>query len=199
MKEEGWKDRNHFLYISACVQKCSSTGCIVYSSLTFLSSTQLLPNIYWVPTVYQMEREHLHPTHACGLYPEHHNTRAVDSTVVTVSQHYLVNKVSSAHCEFCEEEWGSSLGKMDTDVTGSSPKTVQGDIPLNDSLVTFWYSLSFLFTNYIDLSRGKDWHCEYITCFKNHLFVNEMVAWCLQRFADMATWVYLPFGRFYHI
>ena len=39
MKEEGLKDRNRFLYISACVQKCSSTGCSVYSSLPFLSLT----------------------------------------------------------------------------------------------------------------------------------------------------------------
>ena len=88
---------------------------------------------------------------------------------------------------------------MNFDVTDSSPKMAQANIPLNDSLVIFRYSLSFLFANYIDLSWGKDWHCEYITCFKTHLFVNETVAWCLQRFADVATWECLPFGRFYRI
>lgn len=71
----------------------------------------------------------------------------------------------------CEERWGSSTGKMDIDVTESSPKMVQGNIPFNDSLVIFRYSVSFPFTNYIDLSWGKDWHCEYIICFKSHLFI----------------------------
>ena len=39
-----------------------------------IGGTHNLSNIYWVPTVYQMERGHLHMTHACGLRPEHHNT-----------------------------------------------------------------------------------------------------------------------------
>lgn len=54
---------------------------------------------------------------------------------------------------------------MDIEVTVGSPRMVQGNIPL-DALVIFKDSLSFLFTNYVDLSRGKDLHCEYITCFK---------------------------------
>lgn len=158
-----------------------------------------LSNIYWVPAVYQMVKGHLHMTRACGLRPEQRNTRHFNPTVVTVSQHYLVNKVSSVDRETFEGWWESSLGKMNFDVTDSSPKMAQGNIPLSDSLVIFRYSLSFLFTNYIDLSWGKDWYCEYITFFKTYLFVNETVAWCLQRFADKVMWEYLPFGRFYRI
>lgn len=80
---------------------------------------------------------------------------------------------------------------MDIDVTDCPPRIVLGNIPLSDSLIIFRYSLSFLFTNYVDLSGGKDLHCEYISCFKNHLFVNEMVLWCLGAF--------LLFGRSSHL
>lgn len=198
MKEEGLKDRNHFSCISAHVQKCSSTGCMHTVVCPFLSHTQLIKYIlsaYCVP-----DGERTSPHDSCMWSPTWASQhRAFNSTVVTVSQHYLINKVSSVHREIFEGGWESSLGKMNFDVTDSSPKMAQGNIPLNDSLVIFRYSLSFLFTNYIDLSWGKDWHCEYITCFKTHLFVNETVAWCLQRFADVATWECLPFGRFYHI
>lgn len=140
-----------------------------------LSSTQQLPKIYWMLTGYQMEREQRTSPHESSM-------RALSSALkhrgmwlycVIVSQDYLVHKAFSAHCRFWQMwgrvSWGSSLEKMDSDVAHSSPKTVQGDIPLNDSLLNFRNSLSFLFTNYTDLSGGKDWHCEYITCFKNHV------------------------------
>lgn len=196
MRGEGLKDRNHFSCTSAHVQKCSS--CMRTVICPFLSPTQLIKYILSACCVPDGERTSPHDS--CLRSPtwaaQH---KAFNSTLVTVSQHYLVNKVSSVDRETFEGWWESSLGKMNFDVTDSSPKMAQGNIPLSDSLVIFRYNLSFLFTNYIDLSWGKDWYCEYITCFKTHLFVNGTVAWCLQRFADVAAWEYLPFGRFYRI
>lgn len=131
--------------------------------------------------------------------------RDVDCMVISwypyFPRHYLVNKASCVDCGFWQMwgGWGSLLGKMDSDVSDGSPKMVRGNISLNEPFVIFRYSLSFLCSNYVDLSWGKDLHCEYITGFKNHQFINEMVPWRLGRFADVVTWAFLSFGKFYHI
>lgn len=95
------------------------------------------------------------------------------------------NKAFHVCCGFWQIWKGleSSLGEMDTDVNNSSLKMCEGNIPFTTSLVIFRYNpVLFFSTNYTHLSPGKASDCECITCFRNHLFINEMVPWCLGRF-----------------
>lgn len=165
MRGEGLKDREpFFMHLCTCpemfIMHAYSHLSLLVTHTTYQIYIECLLCTRWWKDISTWLR-------ACGLRPEQrNNTRHFNSTVVTVSQHYLVNKASSVDRETFEGWWESSLGKMNLMSLDSSPKMAQGNIPLSDSLVIFRYSLSF-FTNYIDLSWGKDWYCEYITFFKN--------------------------------